>query len=287
VATADPDTQVVPDALVWATDIDVLPRSRLVARRDGYLVVRSPENPLHYWGNFLIFDAPPGDGDGVRWEACFEREFGEEPRVAHRTFAWEGIDGELGAARGEFLDRSYGLEKTVGLVADPGQVHAHPRENREVQVRTLDPSGGAGQELWEQVIEIWVAARTEADSEPLHREFSIRRLGELRELFTAGAGAWYVALDPDGTEVLASCGIVVTGGRGRFQAVDTLAAHRRRGICSRLVVDACRHSVREFASRRFVIAADPDYHALGLYESLGFQPAERVAGVCLRPPADS
>ena len=31
-----------------------------------------------------------------------------------------------------------------------------------------------------------------------------------------------------------------------------------------------------------MICADPDYHALGLYESLGFVAVERVAGVLLR-----
>jgi ribosomal protein S18 acetylase RimI-like enzyme len=33
-----------------------------------------------------------------------------------------------------------------------------------------------------------------------------------------------------------------------------------------------------------VIVADEHYHALGLYESLGFERAERVLGVC-RPPS--
>src|SRR5438105_2519423 len=61
---------------------------------------------------------------------------------------------------------------------------------------------------------------------------------ELRELFRAGRGAWYVALDESGREVQGSCGVVVTAGRGRYQAVDTAEAHRRRGICSRLVVQA-------------------------------------------------
>jgi hypothetical protein len=32
-----------------------------------------------------------------------------------------------------------------------------------------------------------------------------------------------------------------------------------------------------------VIAADADYHALGIYESLGFRRVEQVAGVCRWP----
>jgi ribosomal protein S18 acetylase RimI-like enzyme len=281
--TAPEPQETLPHALIWATDIDVLPRSRAVERREGYLVVRSPSNPGHYWGNLLICDEPPRRGDGARWEELFEREFAGEPRVEHRTFAWEGIDGELGAAREEFVARSYELEQTVGLAAFPERVRAHPRENREVHVRSLDPRSGVEEELWEQVVEIWVASRDEPGAEALHREFSRRRLGELRELFASGAGAWYVAVGEGGEEVLGSCGIVVTTGRGRFQAVDTLAAHRRRGICSRLLVEACRHSASEFGTRRFVIAADATYHALGLYESLGFEALERVAGVCRRP----
>jgi hypothetical protein len=35
-----------------------------------------------------------------------------------------------------------------------------------------------------------------------------------------------------------------------------------------------------------VIAADVGYHALGLYESLGFERREHVAGVCLWPRDD-
>src|SRR5204863_5406261 len=48
---ADPVAEPVPRSLVWATELDVLPPERLVERRGGYLVVRSPGNPRHYWGN--------------------------------------------------------------------------------------------------------------------------------------------------------------------------------------------------------------------------------------------
>src|SRR3954469_4195011 len=107
----------VPGSLVLATDLDVLPPDRIVERRDGYVVVRSPQNPEFYWGNLLVFDDAPAAGDGARWEALFRREFAAEARVRHRTFAWDRSDGALGRAREEFVPRGYDIEQSVGLVA--------------------------------------------------------------------------------------------------------------------------------------------------------------------------
>ena len=271
----------VPNALVWATDIDVMGIDRVLERRDGYLVVRSPSHPEFYWGNLLLFDEPPAAGDGPRWERWFDAEFEREPRVEHRTFSWDRVDGGLGGAREEFVSRGYELEETVGLVATADVVRSHPRENRDVAVGALDLD--ADDDLWDQVVELQVAARDEHFDEQMHRDFCRRRMADRRALFRAGRGAWYVALDPGERHVVGSCGIVVTGGRGRFQSVDTAAAHRRKGICSRLVVEAADSAAEIYGARRFVIAADPGYHALGLYESLGFKRAERVAGVCRLP----
>jgi len=203
----------VPRSLVWATDLDVLPPDRVIERREDYLVVRSPGNPGHHWGNLLVFDEPPRPGDGDRWESLFGAEFGADRRVRHRTFAWDRADGEAGAAR----------------------------------------------------------------------DFSRKRLADRRRLFRAGRGAWFVANDPVSNDVVASCGVVFTGGRGRFQAVETALEHRRRGICSRLVVEAARRAAEAYGAERFVIVAEAGYHALGLYESLGFERAEHVFGVCLWP----
>jgi ribosomal protein S18 acetylase RimI-like enzyme len=274
-----------PRSLVWTTDIDVLAIDRMVTARDGYTVVRSPSNPAFWYGNFLLFDDPPAGGDGDRWERLFVQEFAEEPGARHRTFCWDRPDGATGDAEPEFARRGYDLESIIGLVAAPGALAPHPRANREVDVRPLDPSRGSPDEpLWAAVVETQVAGRDERIGEPEHREFSRTRQGELRALFAAGRGAWYVALSPDG-EVLGSCGVVATGDRGRFQAVETAAAHRRQGICSRLVVDAAAHASAAHSLSALVIAADAGYHALGLYESLGFARRERVHSVC-RPPPD-
>ena len=276
----------MPRSLVWATDLDVLPLDRVVERHGEYLLVRSPGNPEHYWGNLLLFDDPPGAGDASRWERRFEAEFADQPRVRHRTFAWDSVAGKLGRAREEFAARGYELEESVGLIATAERVRPHPRENREVVVRALDPAPGIDERLWDGVVELQVAARDERFEEEAHRAFTRTRLQDRRTLFRQGRGAWYVALDPGGQEVVASCGVVVTGGRGRFQVVDTAAAHRRRGICSRLLVEAARHSAERYGAEVFVIAADPGYHALGLYESLGFKRLEHVYGACRLPPED-
>jgi hypothetical protein len=118
----------VPRSLVWATDIDVLPIDRVVERKSDFLLIRSPGNPAHYWGNLLLFDREPHAGDALRWEALFENDFADEPLVRHRTFAWDRTDGTVGAAREEFSSRGYDIEQTVGLLADAGTLVAHPRE---------------------------------------------------------------------------------------------------------------------------------------------------------------
>jgi ribosomal protein S18 acetylase RimI-like enzyme len=269
---------------VYATGIDVLGPDRIVERRDDHLVVRSPSNPAFYWGNFLLFDAPPAEGDRERWEALFDATFDDEPRVVHRAFGWDVTDAELGAAETELVPYGYDVEGVVGLVADAGGVVAHPRANREVEIRALDPDGDEA--LWDGVVELQVAGRDAVFAEEPYRAFSRARNADQRALFGAGHGAWYVALDPTSGEVVGSCGIVVTDGRGRYQAVDTAEAHRRKGICSRLVVEAARLSEERFGTERFVICAEPDYHALGLYEGLGFERRERSAGAHLMPPSE-
>jgi ribosomal protein S18 acetylase RimI-like enzyme len=276
-----------PRSVGWSTSIDVLPLDTVVERRDGYLVVRSPGNPSHYWGNLLLFDEPPRDGDGSRWEALFAETFGDESRVRHRTFAWDRTDDDIGAARGEFVDRGYDLDESVALVARTAQLRPHPRQSSEVAVRTLDSAEGADMEFWDAVVELQVQGRDAGHDEDAYRAFSRQRLDDLRDLFRARRGAWYVALDRTTGTVVGSCGIVATAGRGRFQAVDTALAFRRRGICSRLVVEAARRSAAEYGVERLIIVADLHYHALGLYESLGFERLEKLFGVCHWPRADA
>ena len=59
-------------SLGYRTDL-IFARARgEVLERQGYLVVRDRSNPTFYWGNFLLFEEPPGDGDLLRWKELFD-----------------------------------------------------------------------------------------------------------------------------------------------------------------------------------------------------------------------
>jgi len=273
-----------PRSLVLATIIDVLPDDRVVVRDGDHLIVRSPSNPGHWEGNALVFDDAPAPGDGERWEAAFDAAFADEPAVRHRTFYWDRPDGEEGAAASELEARGYRLDRDVGLIGAADQLTAHPRANREVEIRRLDPR--ADEPLWEGAIAVALAGDAEAPSpDPNYERFLRARQAERRAAFAAGRGAWYAALDPADGTVVAGCGVLATGRRGRFQAVDTAPSHRRRGIARRLVYEAGRDAAARFSLSRLVIVADAAYHALGIYESLGFRPRERLCSAWLAPSA--
>lgn len=267
-------------SLLAATDIDVLPDTSIVEDRGAYVVVRTPTNPTYYWGNFLMFRQPPQRGDRERWEAAYDEEFGADRESMHCALCWD-VPDVVGEARGEFLEAGYDGDDAVALIAQPHELVEHTRASREVEVRALDPDGDHG--LWAAVADLQVTSRGPGHGELEYRGYVESRMRDRRERFRAGDGAWFVALLEG--EVAASCGIVVTQGRCRYQAVDTAERFRRRGIASRLVHDAGRAAVDEYDAGHLVIGADADYHALPLYESLGFVVRERNLAVCWWPGA--
>jgi hypothetical protein len=161
-------------------------------------------------------------------------------------------------------------------------VQSHPRENRDVVVRALDPPVGAEQQLSEQVVELQVASRDERlEEEDVAREFRRRRLGDLRVLFRAeavtGTSRWTRGPPTSWAAAASWSRAGAVAFRPSIPPGRTGAGESARGSSSRL------RAAQRYGAPRLVIAANPDYHALGLYESLGFQRIERVAGVC-RPP---
>ena len=84
--------------------------------------------------------------------------------------------------------------------------------------------------------------------------------------------------------MVADLGLFRDGDVARFQDVATDPSFRRRGICGRLVYEVARESLASGQVKTLVMAADENYHAARIYESVGFKPQERTATACRYPP---
>lgn len=240
-----------------------------VIDRGRYLVVRTPTNPTFYWGNFLLFDRPAGEGDLQRWPELFAGEIGRPPRVKHKVFGWDSADGAIGSAQ-EFVEQGYRLVQSDVLTA--GTVQPPKHLNQQVQIRPL-----ISDDDWNAALENQVRNREPDHSEASYREFRRRQNQRYRAMQHAGLGYWYGAF-LDG-RLVADLGLFASTGLARFQNVGTDARFRRRGIAGSLVYQASLHAQAEFEIETLVIVADRDSAAGRLYRSLGYELAERQAGL--------
>jgi len=232
-------------------------------------VLLTPSNPTYRWGNMLLFAAPPARGDFERWHRLFREEIGAPPEVDHVVFAWDTVDGETGDVR-PFIDAGFELDESV--VLSTSSVHPPPKVNAEVEVEAL----GTDDE-WRDALELQVMCRDVPDGEADYRAFMSRKMEQYRRMAAAGMGGWFGAY-LDG-RLVADLGLFVENGVGRFQGVETRPGYRRRGICGTLVYEVSRVGLETLGAETLVMVADPEYHAAGIYESVGFRPTERVAGI--------
>ena len=231
-----------------------------VEDRGAYLVVRTTANPTFYWGNFLLFPAPPQRGEPAEWVSLFGREF---PDATHVAIGVDGTTGELGAA-GEM--RMLGLAEDVSVVLTTDRLSATDDPPEGVELRALQSDAD-----WAQAVDYRIAV--DEDESARHRLFVERRTQELRDLAEAGRGV-YVGAVVDGT-ARAGLGLYVEDGVARFQSVETHPQFRRRGLASALLVEAARLVSEQHIVETFVIVADPSYVAIDLYRRLGFVDNER------------
>lgn len=246
-----------------------------VVEREHYLVVRTPRNPGYRWGNFLIFDRPPREGDLERWKALFAREIGTPPAYTHFAFGWDG--SEPGAV-GPFLQAGFRLEQSAVLSAR--SVVQPPKLNLACEVRSLLSDAD-----WEERVELALAVNAAEPPEKRegegYHDFAVRKAEEYRRMIAAGLGQWFGAYLEG--RLAATLGLFVWDGLGRFQTVETHPLFRRQGLCGTLVYHAARIGLREMGAQSLVMVADPNYVAIKIYESVGFRLSERMWGLEWHP----
>jgi ribosomal protein S18 acetylase RimI-like enzyme len=249
-------------SLAFRTDLAMLEHSGSRVEDHGtHLVVRTPDNPTYWWGNFLLLPAPPADADDAqRWLTMFEEEF---PGTGHRTF---GVDGRDGSADDLAPFADLGLTRYVSTVMTATSVHEPARPNTEATYRPLDSDAD-----WQQQIEL-----TEAGEDPswYHGDFVSNQATAQRRLVDAGYGAWWGAFEGD--RLLASMGLFTASpGLARFQSVKTHPDARGRGLAGTLVHRVSRYGFDELGAETLVMVADPEYLAIRIYRSVGFADTER------------
>jgi ribosomal protein S18 acetylase RimI-like enzyme len=221
-------------------------------------VVRSPDNPDFWWGNFLLMAAIPAAGSVGAWLARFAAEF---PAAGHVAFGVDTTDRRA-AIPGEFP--AAGLQPQHGTVLTCAAVRRPPHLSSEAEFRPLESDAD-----WQQSVDLAVRCYDQGES----REYLWRRAATRRRLTRAGMGVWLGAFS--GGRLLAQLGVCdAGGGLARYQDVETDPAARRRGLAGTLVWQAGRYGREVLGASTLVIVADPADAAIRLYRSCGFADTE-------------
>ncbi len=237
--------------------------------RGDYLVIRTPLNPTFYWGNFLLFNHPPQEGDYSRWQKVFAEEVGTPPQVKHQAFGWDTTNDEKGIIQ-PFLESGYLLEYSAVLTTQRDDLIQKP--SSDIKMRPL-----MSEDDWEQSIENQVICRDPIFSKSGYRIFRQRQVKRYREMDKYGLGTWFGAFS--GNRLVADLGIFWVNEIGRYQSVQTHPDFRRQGIAGALIHYAGLSAMDQFNLETLVIVAEEDSPAKRLYESIGFKFAEHQLGV--------
>ena len=255
--------------LGWRTDLALLEISGSVLEdRGDHVVVRTPDNPTFWWGNFVMLAGPPDDAaDARQWLGVFEAEF---PGTRHRTF---GIDGTGGSAADGDSFAAHGFETEVSTVMTATSVHEPARPNHEATYRPLESDAD-----WEQQVELTMVG----EEVGYDREFCEGRARQHRGLAEAGHGQYWGAFE-DG-HLLSSMGLFrASPGLARFQTVKTHPDARGKGLAGTLVHEISRFGFADLDAETLVMVADPEYLAIRVYRSVGFTDTEVQVGTERKP----
>jgi ribosomal protein S18 acetylase RimI-like enzyme len=246
-----------------------------LTREDGHLVLRTPGSPDYYYGNMLLLDAAPVDADRARLERDFARLVGSTAGIQHRCFVWPVRD-DGAPSYASFTAAGYAFDEQCVLVAGAAQLVMPASADRALTLRTLH-----GDTDWDDWLDLVLSEMPDCYPLASYRSFSLAKRALYRQLVDQGRGDWWGAF-VDGRQV-AHLGLFFDERRqlGRFQSVLTASSHRGHGICRQLVHHAAQ---RGFArADQLVMVADEHYHAVRIYESLGFTRCERIASLCWWP----
>lgn len=243
-------------SLGFRTDLALLQHTGSeVEDHDDHLVIRTPENPSYFWGNFVLFaHAPTVDRAMDAFAAAF-------PDADHVSIGVDDarMDAETRASFGE-----------VGVTVDDCVVLTST--SMELAAIDADVRPLATSDDWEQRALLSHAFNPEVDADTF-LDFARRKAAMEQALVDAGLGQRFGAF-VDGQLVSTAGCFEASPGLARYQAVETHPDHRRQGFAG-AVVRAAGRAALDAGARRVVIVADEDGDGVRLYRRLGLADAER------------
>jgi GNAT superfamily N-acetyltransferase len=248
-------------SLGFRTDLALLTSSgSLVEDRGTHLVVRSPENPSYFWGNFILLAQPPALGGEKEVVGAFHTEY---PLADHVSI---GIDTADLTDESRAAFEAAGMTVDVATVLTAGRVNLPRKVEAEVREVTSDEDWEGRARLSQQLYP--------NTSEDTFMTYARQKNAQERKLVEAGRGKRFGAFVDD--MIVSTAGIFVTeDGVARYQSVETHPDHRRKGLAAAVVHVAGQHALDHLDVRRLVIVADTDGEAIGIYRRLGFNDVER------------
>jgi GNAT superfamily N-acetyltransferase len=258
------------ELLGWITDRLAPPRE-VVTDVGGARLVRTPDLPDFWFGNFLELDAPPAPDELPGWLERWEQVIGEPP-PHKRILAWEAEQPTLTPELADAA-RALGLEPEHDVVLTLRELH--PRSGPEGFVARPCRSDAD----WAAALEIGSAdARDQAD-------FYRRLQRHHRERAEAGFGEWWIG--ELGGQAVATAGIYWNdeGTLARYQRVDTRTEARRKGCASALLTAMALDARKRLPDLdQIVIVAEVGEAGEQVYRRLGFAPASYAPALVGPPP---
>lgn len=245
-------------SLGYRTDVALLSvGGSVVEDRGDHLLVRTPHDPTHWWGNFLLLDRPPAEQQAGRWLERFVAAF---PDARHVAIGVDGTDGQVS---------DLAAWSAAGLVVEAQAVMTAtsvrpPRRRADAVCRALVSDSD-----WAQSVELRVRCHDGPVEATPFRAHATAQAQVRRQMVDAGHGGWFGAFAAE--QLVCQMGLFAVGpGLARFQSVETDPEHRRRGLAGALISFVSRYGFGTLGARTLVMVADPGYHAIDLYRSLGF-----------------
>lgn len=249
--------------LGWRTDLAIESDRAAVEEHDGFVAVRTPQNPGYHFGNFLLFDQPPQAGDDVRWPQMFEEVFAADTRVRHAAFGWS-IEDDPGRIA-PFVARGYAVQERIVLTTSVPREFAAPPG---LHIRPFRCEND-----WDKQLALGFATREACYERESYERFKTAQVAYHRTI-ARRFGAWLGAFEGD--RLAGSCGIFSIGdGIARYQDVGVCPGYRNRGVARALISAAGRFARERFAAAQLVIVADAENYARRLYERCGFTQMQR------------